>query len=91
VIAEGSSSSAATINIQSLALEAASLWLRRFFNSYLMGNDYYQNLEGNQNQQFARIMNVGIGERCFINNTIVIKIAESATMSNSTAEAFARN
>jgi len=34
-------------------------------------------------------MNVGIGERCFINNTIVIKIADRHD-ANSTAEAFAR-
>ena len=41
--------------------------------SYLMGNDYYQNLEDiNQNQQLNKL-NIGIGENCEIYNTIVDK------------------
>ncbi len=42
-------------------------------NSYLMGNDYYQNLEEISHNAENRIINVGIGERCHINNTIVDK------------------
>ena len=42
-------------------------------NSYLMGNDFYQNLDeigaNNENQ----ILNIGIGTDCYINNTIVDK------------------
>jgi glucose-1-phosphate adenylyltransferase len=42
-------------------------------NSYLMGNDYYQNLDSfNANIASGKI-NLGIGERCLINNTIVDK------------------
>ena len=42
-------------------------------NSYLMGNDYYQNIEEIRINNAKNIINVGIGERCFINNTIVDK------------------
>jgi glucose-1-phosphate adenylyltransferase len=42
-------------------------------NSYLMGNDYYQNLEEIKQNILHGIKTVGIGERCFFNNTIVDK------------------
>ncbi|MFN3755416.1 MAG: glucose-1-phosphate adenylyltransferase [Flavobacterium sp.] len=42
-------------------------------NSYLMGNDYYQNLEDISTNIQKQIINVGIGENCYINNTIVDK------------------
>jgi glucose-1-phosphate adenylyltransferase len=42
-------------------------------NSYLMGNDFYQNLEEIRTSVQNKIINIGIGERCFINNTIVDK------------------
>ena len=42
-------------------------------NSYLMGNDYYQNLDVIKHNVYNDIINVGIGERCTINNTIVDK------------------
>jgi glucose-1-phosphate adenylyltransferase len=42
-------------------------------NSYLMGNDYYQNLEEIRTNSEKGIINIGIGERCFISNTIVDK------------------
>lgn len=42
-------------------------------NSYLMGNDYYQNLEEIRLNSENNIINIGIGERCKINNTIVDK------------------
>lgn len=42
-------------------------------NSYLMGNDFYQNLEEIGHNQNQHIINIGIGENCFINNTIVDK------------------
>ncbi|AWA30246.1 glucose-1-phosphate adenylyltransferase [Flavobacterium magnum] len=42
-------------------------------NSYLMGNDFYQNLEEISNNRDKNIINIGIGERCHINNTIVDK------------------
>ena len=42
-------------------------------NSYLMGNDYYQNIEEISINNQQNILNIGIGERCQINNTIVDK------------------
>ena len=42
-------------------------------NSYTMGSDYYQNLEEIKNDNNHNIINIGIGERCYINNTIVDK------------------
>jgi glucose-1-phosphate adenylyltransferase len=42
-------------------------------NSYLMGNDYYQNLEEIRHNIEKNIINVGIGNRCTINHTIVDK------------------
>lgn len=42
-------------------------------NSYLMGNDFYQNIEEMVNESSHNIIPVGIGERCYINNTIVDK------------------
>ncbi|PWA07332.1 glucose-1-phosphate adenylyltransferase [Flavobacterium psychrotolerans] len=42
-------------------------------NSYLMGNDFYQNLDEIRVNIKYNIINVGIGERCIINNTIVDK------------------
>ena len=38
-----------------------------------MGNDYYQNLEEIRTNVEHGIINIGIGERCFISNTIVDK------------------
>lgn len=42
-------------------------------HSYLMGNDYYQNLEELSTNNQQDIINIGIGERCHIHNTIVDK------------------
>ena len=42
-------------------------------NSYLMGNDFYQNLDEISSNSTRNIINIGIGERCKINNTIVDK------------------
>ena len=45
----------------------------KIINSYLMGNDFYQNLEEISTNVSHHIINIGIGERCYINNTIVDK------------------
>jgi glucose-1-phosphate adenylyltransferase len=42
-------------------------------NSYLMGNDFYQNIDVISSNNVKGIVNIGVGERCFINNTIVDK------------------
>ena len=38
-----------------------------------MGNDFYQNLEELSSNYNQHIINIGIGERCQIHNTIVDK------------------
>jgi glucose-1-phosphate adenylyltransferase len=42
-------------------------------NSYLMGNDFYQNIDEIHHELQNNQIPVGIGERCYINNTIVDK------------------
>ena len=38
-----------------------------------MGSDYYQNLDEISQNNTQHITNIGIGKRCYINNTIVDK------------------
>ena len=42
-------------------------------NTYLMGSDFYQSLDEISSNNEKGIINIGIGERCHINNTIVDK------------------
>lgn len=42
-------------------------------NSYIMGSDYYQNLKEIYSNLEHHVNNIGIGERCYLNNTIVDK------------------
>jgi glucose-1-phosphate adenylyltransferase len=42
-------------------------------NSYLMGNDHFQNLDVISDNIYNNRVNIGIGKRCLINNTIVDK------------------
>ncbi|NMH27954.1 glucose-1-phosphate adenylyltransferase [Flavobacterium silvaticum] len=42
-------------------------------NSYVMGSDHYQNLKEIYENLEHRLINIGIGERCYLNNTIVDK------------------
>jgi glucose-1-phosphate adenylyltransferase len=42
-------------------------------NSYVMGNDFYQNLDDMDDDNAQNKQLMGIGERCFINNAIVDK------------------
>ena len=42
-------------------------------NSYTMGSDFYQSLEEIKTNNNQNTINIGIGERCNINNTIVDK------------------
>lgn len=42
-------------------------------NSYLMGGDYYENLEDLKTNYERGIINIGIGERCHISHTIIDK------------------
>lgn len=42
-------------------------------NTYIMGNDFYQNIDEMERDSKSGKILVGIGERCFINNAIVDK------------------
>ena len=42
-------------------------------NTYVMGNDFYQNIDEMERDSQSGNILVGIGERCFINNAIVDK------------------
>ena len=73
VIAEGCILNGATIEHSVIGIRSRIGYGSTIINSYLMGNDYYQNLEEIRTNNLHGIINVGIGERCFINNTIVDK------------------
>ena len=73
VIAEGCIINGTTIEHSVIGIRSRIDFGSTILNSYLMGNDYYQNLEEIRLNKMNRIINIGIGERCFINNTIVDK------------------
>jgi glucose-1-phosphate adenylyltransferase len=73
VIAEGCIVNGATIEHSVIGIRSRIGFGTTVINSYLMGNDYYQNLEEIRLNDIHQITNIGIGERCFINNTIVDK------------------
>ncbi len=73
VIAEGCIINGATIAHSVIGIRSRVGYGSTITNSYLMGNDYYQNLEEIRLNTLNLIINIGIGERCYINNTIVDK------------------
>jgi glucose-1-phosphate adenylyltransferase len=73
VIAEGCIINGVTVEHSVVGIRSRIGYGSTIINSYLMGNDYYQNLEEIRTNDMNNIINIGIGERCFINNTIVDK------------------
>ena len=73
VIAEGCIINGTAIEHSVIGIRSRIDYGTTIINSYLMGNDYYQNLEEIRTNNLNNILNIGIGERCFINNTIVDK------------------
>ena len=73
VIAEGCIINSATIEHSVIGIRNRIGYGSTILNSYLMGNDHYQNLDEIRTNNQHQIKNVGIGERCFINYTIVDK------------------
>lgn len=73
VIAEGCIINGANIAHSVIGIRNRVGYGSTITNSYLMGNDYYQNLEEIRINTLNQIINVGVGERCYINNTIVDK------------------
>ena len=73
IVAEGCIINGATIEHSVIGIRSRIGYGSTIINSYLMGNDYYQNLEEIRTNNLKGIINIGIGERCFIKNTIVDK------------------
>lgn len=73
IVAEGCIINGTTIEHSVIGIRSRIGFGSTIINSYLMGNDYYQNIEEIRTNAINNIINVGIGERCFINNTIVDK------------------
>ncbi len=73
VIAEGCIINGSTIEHSVIGIRSRIGYGSTIIDSYLMGNDYYQNLEEIKTNNEHQIINIGIGERCFISNTIVDK------------------
>lgn len=73
VIAEGCIINGSSIEHSVIGIRSRIGYGSTIIDSYLMGNDYYQNLEEIRTNNEHQIINIGIGERCFISNTIVDK------------------
>ncbi len=73
VIAEGCIINGTNIQHSVIGIRSRIGFGSTITNSYLMGNDYYQNIEKIRSNSENNITNIGIGERCYINNTIVDK------------------
>lgn len=73
IIAEGCILNSATVIHSVVGIRARIGEESVVQNSYVMGSDYYQNLEEISHNNYNGSINIGIGKRCFINNTIVDK------------------
>lgn len=73
IIAEGCIMNSVTVEHSVVGIRSRIGFGSTIINSYLMGNDFYQNMDEIRANDQQNILNVGIGERCFIHNTIVDK------------------
>ncbi len=71
VIAEGCIVHAASIEKSVIGIRSRIGKESIVINTYMMGSDYYETLEEIENRKIPILM--GIGERCFIKNTIIDK------------------
>ena len=71
VIAEGCIIHAATIEKSVIGIRSRIGAESTVINTYMMGSDYYESLEEIESKKIKILM--GIGERCFIKNTIIDK------------------
>jgi len=71
VIGEGCIISAAKIEKSVIGIRSRIGKESTVINTYMMGNDYYENLNDIENNKIPILL--GIGERCFIKNTIIDK------------------
>ena len=73
VLAEGSIINAARIEKSVVGIRSRIGHNSNISNSYLMGNDYFENLEQILLAKQSGVPVLGIGDRCNINNTIIDK------------------
>ncbi|MFY7666347.1 glucose-1-phosphate adenylyltransferase [Flavobacterium sp.] len=73
VVAEGCIINGAAIKHSVVGIRSRIGYGTSISNSYLMGNDYYQNLEEIRQNVEKQIINIGIGTNCVLNNTIIDK------------------
>lgn len=73
VIAEGSIISASRIENSVIGIRSRIGHGTTIVSSYIMGNDYYETLLELQNNTEKGLPKIGIGDRCYIRNTIVDK------------------
>ena len=73
IVAEGCIINGATIKHSVIGIRSRIGFGTNIKDSYLMGNDFYQNLAEIGTNIERNIINIGIGERCSISNTIVDK------------------
>ncbi len=71
VIAEGCIVQASSIEKSVIGIRSRIGAETTIINTYMMGNDYYETLEGIESQKIEILL--GIGERCFIKNAIIDK------------------
>ena len=73
VVAEGCIINEATIEHSVVGIRSRIDKGTMISNSYLMGNDFYQNLDEIRDNISNGIINIGIGKNCVLNNTIIDK------------------
>lgn len=73
IVAEGCIINSATIEHSVVGIRSRIDEGTLVKNSYIMGSDYYQNLDELNHNIAHNIKNIGIGKRCIIHNTIVDK------------------
>jgi glucose-1-phosphate adenylyltransferase len=73
VIADGSIINASRIENSVIGIRSRIGHGTTIVNSYIMGNDYYETLTELEHNTARGIPKIGIGERCYIRNTIIDK------------------
>ena len=73
IIAEGSIISASRIENSVIGIRSRIGHGTTIVSSYIMGNDYYETLIELENNTNKGVPKIGIGDRCYIRNTIVDK------------------
>ena len=73
IVAEGSIIHASLIENSVIGIRSRIGYETQILSSYLMGNDYYETIEGMSDNLNKGVPKIGIGERCYIKNAIVDK------------------